>query len=148
HIKLWFAGKLGNWRLAAHELDQIKSALEEAARRFPAKLDTEAAVTSISPLRNAIQAKDIADFVKAYTELTHECNSCHRAVGRDFITVQVPPISPFTDQIFADQAAEGRALARAICGTCHGAADLGSGAPGPTAPNFAELAQRPSFTDN
>jgi hypothetical protein len=112
HIKLWFAGKLGNWRLAAYELDQIKSALEEAARRFPAKLDTEAAVTSISLLRNAIKAKDIADFFKAYTELTHDCNSCHRAVGRDFITVQVPPISPFTDQIFSDQAAEGRALAR------------------------------------
>ena len=36
HIKLWFAAKLGNWRLAAYELDQLETGLAEATKRFPA----------------------------------------------------------------------------------------------------------------
>ena len=31
HIKLWFAGKLANWQLAAYEVDEIKASLESAA---------------------------------------------------------------------------------------------------------------------
>ena len=106
HIKLWFAGKLGNWKLAAYELDQIASGLDLATRRFPASEDQNAG--QVRSLRNAIEARDVASFTKAYTELTNGCNACHRAAGRDFISVQVPVISPFTDQNFADPVAEGR----------------------------------------
>ena len=31
HIKLWFAGRLGNWPLASYELTQIDNALQRAA---------------------------------------------------------------------------------------------------------------------
>ena len=34
HIKLWFAGKLRNWELAAYELAQIKASIEDAAQLY------------------------------------------------------------------------------------------------------------------
>src|ERR1700752_3202089 len=86
HIKLWFAGKLGNWKLAAYELDLIASSLEAAAKRTPAG----APASQIPALRNAIDAKDATAFPKAYAELTNACNACPRAAGRGFISVQVP----------------------------------------------------------
>lgn len=163
HIKLWFAGKLGNWRLAGYELDQMQSGLDQAAKRFPAGATPDAFAAQIAALRNAIDAKNVAGFTRAYTELTNGCNACHRAAGRDFISVQVPPVSPFTDQVFPDQVAEGRNLAHVICGTCHlvpdSAAAAPTASPSPSlsapnrpaprfpAPSFAALAARPSFTE-
>ena len=35
HIKLWFAGKLGKWKLATYELEHLASGLNEAAKRAP-----------------------------------------------------------------------------------------------------------------
>ncbi len=149
HIKLWFAGKLGNWKLAAYELDQLTASLNEAARRIPAggsAVDTGRQVTS---LRSAIDAKDLAGFTKAYSELTIACNACHRAAGRGFITLQVPAVSPFTDQDFADQVAEGRRLAYTICGVCHVVPDKPNVPLGMSfsAPSFVDLARRPAFTE-
>jgi hypothetical protein len=46
HIKLWFAGKLGNWELATYEVGEIKASLENAAylyRGIPADLVTNTA---------------------------------------------------------------------------------------------------------
>jgi Cytochrome c len=148
HTKLWFAGKFGNWRLAAYELDQIKGNLSKAAIRPPTAPVREPSET-LSSLRKSIEEKDVAGFTKGYTELTHECNACHRAVGRDFITVQIPLASPFTDQAFPDQVAEGRTLAHTICATCHVLTDQTKVAPAPgvVAPDFADLIHRPSFSE-
>ena len=35
HAKLWFAGTVGNWELAAYELDEIKETFDGAARLYP-----------------------------------------------------------------------------------------------------------------
>src|ERR1700709_766904 len=35
HAKLWFAGKMNNWDLAAYEIDEIKEGLEDVEKRFP-----------------------------------------------------------------------------------------------------------------
>jgi len=149
HIKLWFAGKFGNWGLAAYELDQIKANLARAAMRVPAAISREPIERHLSSVRKSIEGKDVAAFTQGYTELTHECNACHRAVGRDFINVQTPLASPFTDQAFPDQVTEGHALARTICATCHLIADQDkvTPAPGVAAPSFADLLRRPSFSD-
>ena len=145
HIKLRFAGKLGNWKLATYELDLIASSLEEAAKRTPAG----ATASQITALRNAIDAKDATAFTKAYAELTNACNACHRAAGRGFISVQVPAVSPFTDQDFADEVAEGRKLATTICGVCHVVPDKPNAPLGMSfaAPSFVDLARRQSFTE-
>lgn len=112
HIKLWFAGKLGNWKLAAYEFDQIAPFLEQAASHFPAS--EEQVARQVAALRNAIEAKDAAGFSQAYTELTNGCNSCHRSISREFINIQIPAASPLTDQDFANRVAEGRTLARTL----------------------------------
>jgi hypothetical protein len=41
HIKLWFAGKLLNWDLAAYELSQIKGSLVDAATLYPGIHDSD-----------------------------------------------------------------------------------------------------------
>jgi cytochrome c553 len=149
HIKLWFAGKLGNWKLAAYELDQLASGLDEAARRTPAGAAADNTAAQVASLRSAVESKDLPAFNKAYSELTNSCNACHRAAGRGFISVQVPAVSPFTDQDFADQAAEGRRLAFSVCGVCHVVPDKPNTPLGMrfAAPSFVDLARRPSFNE-
>ena len=34
HAKLWFAGKMNNWDLAAYEIDEIKEGLEDVKKGF------------------------------------------------------------------------------------------------------------------
>jgi cytochrome c553 len=145
HIKLWFAGKLGNWKLATYELDLLGSSLNQTAAGGSAEDTTR----QIASLRNAIDTKDLLAFTKAYSELTNACNACHRAAGRGFVSVQVPAVSPFTDQDFADLVAEGRTLAYTVCGICHVVPDKPNVPLGLSfsAPSFADLARRPSFTE-
>jgi mono/diheme cytochrome c family protein len=151
HIKLWFAGKLSNWRLAGYELDQMESSLKQAESLYPAGRAADFAPKQVQSIRDAIERRDTAAFSKAYTELTNACNSCHRALDRSFITIQVPANSPFTDQLFVDQLAEGRALAQRICGACHvvseNANEVRPALRFP-APSFVELARRPSLTQD
>jgi cytochrome c553 len=149
HTKLWFAGKLKNWKLAAYELDQVASDLDQAATRLPAGAAPELVARQIAALRTSIEARDVPAFSKAYSELTAACNTCHRAAGRGFISVQVPAVSPFADQDFADQVAEGATLAYNVCGVCHIVPDKPNAplALGFSAPSFIDLARRPSFTE-
>ena len=103
HIKLWFAGKAGNWELATYEVEEIKTSLESAAdlyRGIPVELVTNTA-DPIQAIREAIEAKDSAAFAKGYGEFTAACNGCHQGIGRSFIVIQKPIASPFTDQSFS-----------------------------------------------
>jgi mono/diheme cytochrome c family protein len=148
HMKLWFAGRLSNWKLAAYEFDRIRSALDDAAALYSGIRGSDEASRALLSVQKAIEAKDATGFVKAYTELTNACNACHRANDREFVTIQAPSNSPFSDQLFADQVTEGRALARQICGTCHVVSDDSrqSIAGRPPTPSFADLVRRPSFS--
>lgn len=146
HIKLWFAGRLSNWPLASYELNQLDSGLQRSAK--PGDQRLERATAQVQAVRSAIGSRDITAFTKAFAELTNGCNACHRAEQRSFITIQVPTSSPFTDQLFVDQVAEGRALAHSICGNCHVVSTNPNEKPDarfPT-PSFPELANRASFS--
>jgi cytochrome c553 len=149
HIKLWFAGKLLNWKLASYELDLVRSGLQEAATQSPV-VQPDHSEKPMQALQNAIDARDTVGFAKAYTELTNACNACHRAIGRSFISIQVPVTSPFSDELFVDQLAEGRGLAHLICGACHVVAENANEVPVSKypAPSFPELARRPSLTED
>ena len=57
-------------------------------------------------LDQAIKAKDIDKFHKAYVKLTAACNACHEATGFGFIKdPRAAPVavktSPFTDELFS-----------------------------------------------
>ena len=149
HIKLWFAGKLGNWKLAVYELDQIQSQLDGSVALYSDNSVMVSADGRLQSVRSAIGARDATSFAKAYTDLTNACNSCHRAMNRSFIVVQVPVNSPFSDQLFVDQVAEGRALAHAVCAECHIVSSDAKELPAYRiqTPSFPEIVRRSSFSD-
>jgi hypothetical protein len=100
HIKLSYAGKLGNWGLAGYEVSQILESLGNAARLYE-NIPIEKVVMVDEPLvalSDAIKAKSSPRFTRAFADLTEACNSCHAAAQVAFITIQVPTASPFSDQ--------------------------------------------------
>jgi hypothetical protein len=102
HIKLWFAAKSQNWDLANYEVDRIRESLATAALLYtgiPAE-DVNNTADPIEAIRGAIAAKDSAKFIRGFNDLTAACNACHQHVGRGFIVIQIPTLSPFTDQRF------------------------------------------------
>jgi hypothetical protein len=103
HMKLWFAGKSANWELAAYEIGQLKMSLAEAALLYEG-IPVTNVTTMAEPLQalaDAIGAKDASKFTKSYGDLTDRCNGCHQTMGRGFIIMRVPEVSPFADQRFA-----------------------------------------------
>lgn len=105
HMKLWFAGKSANWDLAAYELRQLRASLVEAASLYEG-IPVTNVTTMVQPVQmvaDAIEAKDGKKFSKAYGELTVGCNGCHQSIGRGYIVMRVPDVSPFSDQQFAPQ---------------------------------------------
>lgn len=105
HMKLWFAGKSANWELAGYELRQLKASLVEAASLYQG-IPVTNVTTMAQPVQmvaDAIEVKDGKKFTKAYGELTSGCNGCHQSIGRGFIVMRVPDLSPFGDQQFAPQ---------------------------------------------
>jgi hypothetical protein len=102
HLKLSYAGKLGNWELASYELGQIQERLSSAVR-FYQNIPIEKITMIEQPLRalsEAIKAKNGPRFAPAFADLTNTCNSCHAAAGVGFITIQTPASSPFSNQSF------------------------------------------------
>lgn len=150
HIKLWFAGKFSNWDLANYELRQIQTNLRKVMPSPSESLRSSQGTAELQALDRAIQQKDGAAFAKAYSDLTNGCNACHRASGFGSITIQVPANSPFSDQLFADEVAQGRALAHGTCGLCHVISDSSRETPAFRfpAPSFSEIASRSSFSAN
>ncbi len=103
HIKLWFAGKSANWELAGYELLQIKASLVEAASLYQGIPVTNVTTMErpVEALADAIAAKDVHRFTRAYGTLTVACNACHQSIGRSFVVLRTPDASPFSDQQFA-----------------------------------------------
>lgn len=107
HFKLWYAHKEDNWKLAGYELDQFKSTIERIKKLYPKVssvaqegLINEKTEPAMAALSDAVRDKNNARFETAYMTITNACNECHRAAGIDFIRVQVPTKSPFSNQNF------------------------------------------------
>jgi hypothetical protein len=80
HIKLWYAGRAGNWQLTKYELARISESLIRAALLYtniPVEY-VNAANQSLGRLNEAAEAKSPERFGRSYSELTMACNSCHR----------------------------------------------------------------------
>ncbi|MDB5509629.1 MAG: uncharacterized protein JWL93_2098 [Hyphomicrobiales bacterium] len=103
HIKLWFAGRSGNWPLAAYEIQQIKDSFDKAAILY-VNIPVEMIVSLNAPLgdlRSAVQARSSKDFTTSFAQLTASCNTCHEAGQVGFIKIQTPTVSPFSNQTLA-----------------------------------------------
>lgn len=103
HIKLWFAGRAGNWPLADYELDQLKDGFDDIDQRLGGDTVKKATGAAVSTLERAIEAKDRSAFASAFDQLSAGCNSCHRELDHAFIVIQRPATLPYSDQSFAVQ---------------------------------------------
>jgi len=103
HIKLWFAGRAGNWPLADYEINELKEGFDDLSRQVGSDTVEKAVGSQISALEKAVGAKDRAAFTSAFDQLNAGCNSCHRLLDRAFIVIQRPTVLPYSDQSFAGQ---------------------------------------------
>ena len=109
HVKLWFAGQAGNWRLASYELDELAEGFDDAVQFHPTHKDSPVSLKDVIPrmvngpvdaLRAAIQKQDSAAFNTTYDQLTEACNGCHVATNFEFNRVQRPASNPYPNQAF------------------------------------------------
>jgi hypothetical protein len=108
HAKLWLAGNARNWELADYQADELKEALEDAAKYVPdykgtpvGKMIESVIMPPIADVEAAIKARDAKRFSASFDKLTAACNACHEAANRGFIVIQRPATSAFPNQSFA-----------------------------------------------
>jgi hypothetical protein len=103
HIKLWFAGRGGNWALADYEIDQLKDGFDDMNQLLGGDTVEKAVGGPIAAIEKAVEAKDRAAFANAFDNLTAGCNSCHHSLDHAFIVIRRPKSLPYSDQVFATQ---------------------------------------------
>ncbi len=101
HLKLWFAGRAGNWPLADYEIGKLKDGFADVDKLIGGGTVDNAVGAPIAALEKAIESKNKESFVRAFDQLTAGCNSCHRTLDHSFIVIQRPEASPFGNQSFA-----------------------------------------------
>ena len=103
HIKLWFAGRAGNWPLADYEIDKLKGGFDDVNKQMGGDTVEKAVGAPIAAIEKAIEAKDRDLFTRAFDQLTAGCNSCHRTLDHAFLVIQRPNLLPYSNQSFAPQ---------------------------------------------
>lgn len=105
HNKLWFAGDLLNWPLAAYSVDALKEGVADMKVLRP-RYKGESIVEMLDglmakplhDLEEAVAGKDSAGFVRAYDAMTQACNVCHRNHAYGFIVITRPTVPSLTNQ--------------------------------------------------
>lgn len=107
HIRLWIAAHAGNWEFSAYETGNLRGAFNRIGRAHPlveqnSFPDMTAAVTQqpFDELAQAIKARDIGGFDKAYGNLTAACNACHQATNHSAVVIKSPDSAAVADQDF------------------------------------------------
>jgi hypothetical protein len=101
HLKLWFAGRGGNWPLADYEIGKLKDGFADIDKLLGGDTVGKAVGAPIAALEQAIESKNKDSFVRAFDQLTAGCNSCHRTLDHAFIVIQRPEAWPYGNQSFA-----------------------------------------------
>jgi hypothetical protein len=103
HLKLWFAGRAGNWPLADYEIGKLKDGFEDVNKQIGGDTVDKAVGGPIAALEKAIESKDRDSFTRAFDQLTAGCNSCHHTLDHAFLVIQRPSLPPYSNQSFAPQ---------------------------------------------
>lgn len=108
YFKLWLAGNLRNWPLTEYELSQMRTTLQDARALFPnvPKADISTVLQSTDEFRDAIKTKNGEKFDGAFRKFASACNSCHEAMGLEFIKIRVPVRSPIMTSPLSSQSFE------------------------------------------
>jgi hypothetical protein len=100
HIKLWFAGRAGNWPLADYEVGELNEGFEDVAKLLGGDTVDKMVGAPIKALQKAVDEKNRRAFIAAYDSLSAGCNNCHRTLDHAFIAIQRPAALPYSDQKF------------------------------------------------
>lgn len=109
HAKLFFAGMEANWGMASYQLNEIKEGLESAYKLHPHFKDITIPLTrmipmmmdkSIDDVSANIRQKNKDAFLRSYDALTASCNSCHLATKYEYIVLQRPSGSEYSNMEF------------------------------------------------
>ena len=103
HIKLWFAGRAGNWALADYEMGELGEGFEDVNKLLGGDTVDKMVGEPIKALQKAIEDKNRTAFTTAYDKLSAGCNNCHRSLDHGFIVIQRPALLPYSDQVFEPQ---------------------------------------------
>lgn len=104
HNKLWFAGTNENWELADFAMHEIEEIVEDIKDIHADREETQSIFIiepSIESMEKAIDEQNIEDFKNEYIVLTNACNTCHKATGYEFISIQTPTLPSYTNQDFS-----------------------------------------------
>lgn len=103
HIKLWFAGRAGNWPLADYEMGELNEGFENVNKLLGGDTVDKTVGAPMQALQKIIDDKNRAAFTAAFDQLTAGCNSCHHTLDHGFIAIQRPTSLPYSNQNFAPQ---------------------------------------------
>ncbi len=103
HIKLWFAGRAGNWPLADYEVDELNDGFDDVNKLLGGDTVEQMVGAPIKALQKAIEDKNRAAFMTAFDSLSAGCNNCHHTLDHAFIVIQRPSLLPYSDQAFEPQ---------------------------------------------
>jgi hypothetical protein len=103
HIKLWFAGRAGNWPLADYEVDELNEGFEDVGKLLGGDTVDKMVGAQIKALQKAVDDKNRTAFLAAYDSLSAGCNNCHRTLDHGFIVIQRPAALPYSDQKFTPE---------------------------------------------
>ena len=103
HIKLWFAGRAGNWALADYEMGELNEGFEDVNKLLGGDTVDKMVGDPIKALQKAIEDKNRTAFTSAFDKLSAGCNNCHRTLDHGFIVIQRPALLPYSDQAFEPQ---------------------------------------------
>lgn len=100
HIKLWFAGRAGNWPLADYEIGELQEGFDDVGQLLGHDIVDQHVGAPLAALQKAIGGKDSAIFATAFDNLSAGCNACHHALDHAFIVIGRPTSLPYSDQTF------------------------------------------------
>ena len=103
HIKLWFAGRAGNWPLADYEIGELGEGFEDVTKLLGGDIVDKMVGAPLKALQKAVDDKSPAAFAAAFDALSAGCNSCHHTLDHAFIVIQRPTLLPYSDQSFQPQ---------------------------------------------
>ena len=105
--KLYFAGRAGNWDLAAFYLHEIQEQAEGILQTdvyedeiYINPLIEKLLLKQVEQTRYAIEQKRTDVFEQQYGVLVERCNTCHQITRHGFIKIKKPEESMFHNQEF------------------------------------------------
>jgi len=105
---LWFAAQQQNWEFAAFEVDETRNRIRWTLRISPTRKTPDGTVLDMkplfdgidksvmTPLKEAVAAKDLKVFVPAYRAMLEACYQCHKAAGKPYLRPMIPSVPPQT----------------------------------------------------